>query len=273
MVKTGIILTGSTGYLGSKLIRRLKSNEVLTVRRNSISGREIVFYDLLGNLIEKKQIKFDEYTVIHLATFFSKDNTQKEIINSSNIDFGINLLENTKKFNIKKIIYTNTMFNFYKETNIRNLEYTKSKMAFSETLKEFTEANKIKLDQVYIDNTFGGLDARKKIIPLIVESIKNRTGNPIKEKERFINLIYFEDVITRIIKSINTEITGDSCFVNNKSVNISSIYEYFESVIINNNFEKNLLYGENEYMKNSPQINHHEVNLSRIDKYLLKLFK
>ena len=46
------------------------------------------------------------------------------------------------------------MFNFYDDLSVKNLEYTKTKELFSETLWNYGNEKSIEIDEIYLDNTF-----------------------------------------------------------------------------------------------------------------------
>ena len=59
------------------------------------------------------------------------------------------------------------------DENIRKSSYVISKDNFSEYLNEFAKKKDINLIEIYLSNTFGLGDKRKKLIPNMIESIKS----------------------------------------------------------------------------------------------------
>lgn len=268
MAKTSILITGSSGFIGSNIIKSLKDEDVFYTSRTGINGSVKIECKKNKNIQD-----FDDIVVLHLATHFSKNNYDQKLIYDGNIAFGLKLLEKIESLKIKKIIYTNTMFNFYKDDQIRDLVYTKTKYEFSKLLQDFSNNKKIKFEEIFLDNTFGINDKRKKIIPLIIESIYKNNDNPIKNPNIFINTIYVEDVVQRLKVSLFSEDIGKSCFIENKQVNIFSIYEflkeYYESKKIN--FER-LIYQSNDYIKPHPPIDYKKITRANFEKALVGCF-
>ena len=66
-----------------------------------------------------------------MLLFFSKNEYDNKKIYEANISFGEKLIEKTKDLDVHKILYTNTMYNFYKDGETRNLFYTETKNQFS----------------------------------------------------------------------------------------------------------------------------------------------
>lgn len=271
MKSLGIIITGASGYIGSKLTEQLPPESVLILDRNSLKNNKIIFYDLNGLVEENIESKFNQFVFVHLATHFSKKEEDFKKIKNANIDFGVNLLEKLGHLNLKKIIYTNTMFTYYRDKKSRNFYYTKSKNHFSEILDKFCENNNYLFDEIYLDNTFGGIDERKKILPLIKNSILCKEPSPILDPNANINLLYVDDVILRIKKSIFDDTSGKFSFVNKRAVNLTSIYNFLNHFYNSKVVEKDkLIFNENQYINNFPKNEHFDFNITNLSDGLIK---
>ena len=99
------------------------------------------YFKLEDSLIEIDETNFlksikqsKSLSILHLATFYSLDEVDKEQIIHSNYEFGLSffnlLLEN--EIVITTILYTNTMFLFFDENNIKKSTYVLTKNKFSE---------------------------------------------------------------------------------------------------------------------------------------------
>ena len=163
------IITGVNGFIGSNLLSSLKGSEILTVSRKD--PKNLQLYNT-NKAISLEDIGNDEITLVHLATFFSKENQDDQKVTSANISYGINLLKLISSFNLKKIIYTNTMYNYYKDDFLRELHYTKTKMEFSNVLFNFSRNQNVAYEEIFLDNTFGISDKRKKVLPIIFTTSK-----------------------------------------------------------------------------------------------------
>ena len=273
MKSTGIIISGSTGYIGSNLVRSLKSNRLLFIKRAANQNSIFKFINTNDEEVNNLHEYFDNYIFVHLATHYSKNKIDNNKIKLANIDFGINVLNQLTETKLLKIIYTNTMFTFYNNEKIRNLYYTKTKNEFADELKNFINDKKIHFDEIYLDNTFGGDDNRNKIVQLISESIINNSESPIKNESVAINIIYFQDVVNRLINSINNLNSNKSIFVNSMSVKIKSIENFLKNYYLNDKIDINLLqYTKNDYLTNHPENFYSNIQLSNIDEKLIEYF-
>ena len=66
-----------------------------------------------------------------------------------------------------------------KSSSVPEFLITKSKNIFSKHLFQYTQKRNIFYEEIFLDNSFGGIDRRKKVIPLIIENIYSNKENPI----------------------------------------------------------------------------------------------
>jgi len=267
-----IIVTGHTGFVGSNLIRSLNDYNVLLLDRYFFDNGNRLF-DLGGNQITKEHLQGKEIIFIHLATYFSTKSKDDSLIYDCNIAFSLKVLEFLSNFNLKKIIYTNSMFNFYIDKKLRNSYYSKTKMDFSNILNLYCVNNDCELDEIYLDNNFGLNDKRKKIIPEIISSINNSKKSPIKNPENFINIVHIDDVILRIKHSINKNDKHlKTSFVNSQSYNLNSIFLFLRNFKKKNIFDESLLLtAENKNYVNYPKNMYNKFENKNIPIELTKL--
>ncbi|MDA8813090.1 NAD-dependent epimerase/dehydratase family protein [Acidimicrobiia bacterium] len=232
--KSLLFISGITGFIGTSLLMNNKITNKFEIIGCSSSRNYKLTEEKLVEISSEKMEKYlnqaNEIRLLHLATFFSMDKEDDEKVNAANLTFGINLLEKLQNLPIKKIIYINTIFTLSGEKEILNSKYVHTKKSFSKKLDSFCKTNHINYDEIFIGNTFGKNDNRKKIIPLIIQSLKNGEKNPVINQDTYIN---FTDVGI-IINFI------DDCFEHNSSekyiiyskyqYNLGSIYTYLESV-------------------------------------------
>ena len=144
--------------------------------------------------VDFHKVRNNKFSILHLATFFQRMNmTTKRSMKQHK--FCEKLIEKTNDLDVNKILYTNTMYNFYKDGETRNLFYTETKNQFSNYLKNYSTRQDIFYEEIYLDNTFGSGDTRKKIIPLIVDAVNEDKRNPIINPNNSINLIPVSSVV------------------------------------------------------------------------------
>ena len=177
-----ILLTGSTGFIGSEILKNIPPNykayitlrkkvKVFYKNRNII---QIIFKN--HKQLDKKLKKIKVDYVIHCATHYVKKHNFDDIseLSESNILFGNIILENINYMKVKKFINFSSVWENYNgiKDNYFNL-YSVYKRGFSNLL-EYYQKNlpKIKFYNLFLSDTFGELDKRPKIINILKKIIK-----------------------------------------------------------------------------------------------------
>ena len=268
-----IIITGSRGFIGSNFIEKTKHKNLIFVKRNTgNSGFEML--NSSNQKVDFHKVKNNKFSILHLATFFSKNEYDNKKIYEANISFGEKLIEKTNGLDIHKILYTNTMYNFYKDSETRNLFYTETKNQFSNYLKNYTTCRDIFYEEIYLDNTFGSGDTRKKIIPLIIDAVNEDKRNPIINPNNSINLIPVSSVVERLDGSLEKSISSTSSFISKRSINISSIYDYLKNFKLTKKKQKQiLLFMDNNYTSHFPEIDYSGIKIPNIENSLIETFE
>lgn len=229
-----ILLTGSTGFIGSHLLDDLSKNNKIYItlrkkKKKNFNNKNIIKinFNNLNNLNDKlNKIKVD--TVIHCATHYVKNHTFKDIKNlgHSNILFGNIILENLEKMKVKKFINFTTVWENYdgQKDNFFNL-YSVYKKSFSNLISFYTKkSKKIKFFNLVISDTFGKFDKRKKIINLLKVNFKKNKITTVISRNLFLNLLNVKDIISATSLIVKKNITpGNYVLKNNQTVSISKI--------------------------------------------------
>ena len=95
------------------------------------------------------------------------------------------------------------MFNFYENEQLKKLLLLRDKKQFSKTIQSFSNEKSINYEEIYLDNTFGKGDKRKKIISEIAKCVSSNKENPIKNPDNLINILYIGDIINRLKYAID----------------------------------------------------------------------
>ena len=253
-MKKKIILTGSTGFLGSLFLKKYeKDYEFVCIGKNE----KVISKNLIQYNINKINIDIipQRVSVLHLATFYSKKDEDRSLIKDANIDFGLKLLDLFKDRNLVNFVYTNTMFSF-DENNSKHY-YTKSKNEFSDILYDRLDSELI--SEIYLENTYHKDDNRDKIIPLITNAVLKGLTNPVKNKNEYFNLTFAEDVMRVFDSTLRGENKGSKTRLTSiYDLNIFSIFEYLNDYKMNGFINKDLLeITDSKYLinENIPKLN------------------
>ena len=239
-MKKKILITGSTGFIGSNILNLLlkKKIHIYDVLRNknkinkniyklrNNKNYHPIFYKKFNELEKKiKKIKID--TVINCATYYSNKNDIKTIqyLVQTNIIFCSIILEILKN-KIKKFINFGSMMeysssNYFSPKNF----YAITKYSFQK-IEEFYKLNneKIKFYDLKLFETYGDNDKRKKIIPTIINRYSKNKSITIVSKKLEMNFVHIESLLMAINMIISNKVKeGEYCIKNNKFTNIREL--------------------------------------------------
>ena len=243
-MKLSILLTGSTGFIGSNLLIYLKKKNVKIYdilrhpkKKKKIKNYHPIFFkDNLELETKLKKIKIN--TVINCATHYSLKEDSNSLIQliNANVTFGTLIIKNTC-FKIKKFINFGSMMEF--EGNKQNPSniYAITKVFYEKILNYFQKNNKkIKIYNIKIFETFGDNDNRKKIIPTIIKSYKNGKTFQLLSTKIKMNFVSIDNVIKFVDKILYKNVKpGSYCLRNEKFINIKNTLD-----IINKKLRKKI---------------------------------
>jgi|APGre2960657468_1045069.scaffolds.fasta_scaffold18105_4 UDP-glucose 4-epimerase len=191
-----ILVTGAAGYIGSHICYKLKNKSFIAID-NLQSGniknikKNWIFYKCNINSKKVKNLLKEKIkTVIHCAadTFPHLSEEKKKKYFQNNILNSKIFINNCKKYNIEKFIFTSTSNvysdtkskssetkknvpeNYYGETKLIIENYLKNKFKSWAILRIFNVAGYIKSYKFYESKS-----SIKRIIPQIIKSLRNNT--------------------------------------------------------------------------------------------------
>ena len=223
-----ILITGSTGFIGSAIANDLKSKYIIyatqrspiTQKQKKNSNIKYLIYKNHSELnIRLKKIKAS--IVIHCATHYVKNHKFSDIqkIINANIEFGNILLENIGRMKTKKFINFSTVWEDYdgKQNNLPNL-YSASKKAFRILIDYYyLNYKNTKFYNIFIPDTYGENDKRRKLINLLKQNYnKNKTINFLS-KNLYINLLNVKDILQAVRLLLNKNINSGKYTLTNKN--------------------------------------------------------
>jgi len=238
-LKKKILITGSTGFVGSNIIKLLlkenvyiydilrdknkKNKKILELNKNK--NYLPIFYKKFDELKKKlKKVKID--TVINCATYYTKENDIENIENliKTNITFCSIILEILKS-KIKKFINFGSMMEYSQGNNFSPENfYAVTKYSFQKIEEFYKLRNNIKFYDLKLYETYGDNDERKKIIPTIIKNYSQNKITKIISKNLKMNFVHIESLIQVIYMIIFTKIKeGEYCIKNNKFIKIKKL--------------------------------------------------
>lgn len=263
-----ILLTGATGFLGSRILEALlrKGYRVVILKR-SFSRLERI-KENIGKVIacdvDQNQLSdlFDTYTIemiIHCATNYGRSQRKTDEIVEANLMLPLRLLLLGIEHGIKTFINTDTLLD-------------KRVSAHSLSKKQFLDWLKIYSDSIYavniaLEHFYGPNDDPSKFTTFVIQSLLEKVNylnlTPGQQKRDF---IYINDVMDAFLTIVDSIGNASSGYIEYEvgTGKLTTIEEFVKMAkMITNNDSTVLKFGAVPYRKNEPMESH--VNLSALE--------
>ncbi len=207
-MKSTILITGATGFLGSHLVKRLlnNGNQVIIVKRSfSNTWRlktilpQLIAYDLDKVNIEKV---FEDFlsidAIIHTATCYGRNKEPIHNLGETNTLFPLRLLETAIEAKILTFINTDTVLDKFLNP------YALSKKHFMEWGQYFANSQKIRFINIQLEHMYGGDDDDSKFTSYLIKSCLNNVEEiDLTAGEQKRDFIYIDDVVFAYLILLN----------------------------------------------------------------------
>ena len=243
-----ILVTGSTGFIGRSLVSNLLKNrkKVYAIIRKSEKNIKFatktkkqfrnylpIFFSKNSEL-RNKISNIKPHILVNLATNYLPNPSNKEIrsVIDSNIVFPTLILDICCKSRVSKIINICSTMQCHKNQidNPQNF-YALTKILFKKTMSYYQKIYpKKKFLNLYIGDTYGSNDTRKKILPIIVKNYKSNKKTSILTKNLKLNILHIEDIITGLKILINDVKKSSDYFVKSeKPLDLFNVIKNYNS--------------------------------------------
>lgn len=265
-MKANVVITGATGFVGSNLTKHflnLNYGVNLIVRPNS----DLSHLDVNNNNLNIFRYNNDLNSLIlffkatnpictfHLASNFIAEHNSLQIdsLVSSNITFGLHLLEAMKEANVRTLINTGTSWQHFNNEEYNPVSlYAATKQAFESLIEYYVQAEDFKVITLKLFDTYGETDTRPKLINLLNQYAKDNTILKLSPGDQMINLVHIEDLciaykiamelVVDLIKGTHQKFVIKHC----NSYSLKQVIGVFEKV---SNKKLNILWGGRQYRK------------------------
>lgn len=230
-----ILVTGSSGTIGTRLCEKLSENDYKTIGIDVIPNKwncDINDLTVIGDLRDidaLDKLPKDIDLVIHLAANARVyDLVISPDLALDNIKMLFNTLEFCRKNGVKRFIFASSreiygnsdqMSYLESETDIRNCEspYAASKISGETLVYAYHKCYGIDFIVARFSNVYGMYDSSDRVIPLFIKLTKENKDLIIYGKEKLLDFTYIDDNVSGILKCVEHFDTAK-----NDSFNIAS---------------------------------------------------
>ena len=210
-LKSFILITGSSGFLGSKIYESILINQYNIIILKSKNSKVEFLTDIANNIqyefsesgIDLVFLNYKIDFIIHTATCYGRNNEDTSFIVKSNLTLPLYLIEKAISNNVKNFFYSGTLL----KSSLN--PYSISKYQFEMWGKYYSENNKINFVNFKLENFFGPGEGPSKFVSWLLNSLINRVDSlnftDCLQKRDF---IYIDDAINAIQLIINSKPTG-----------------------------------------------------------------
>lgn len=209
-----ILVTGATGFIGTKLTHELKKNNELFILGQFEGDPEelglpgIVMTDDIQRLAD--YIKANEIEgIIHLASLYLTVHTSEQVkdLVLSNVYLGTAVLEAASLAGtVKWFLNTGSIWQNYNVKgdayNPVNL-YAATKQAFIDMAKYYSDVFGIRFCTLKLCDTYGPNDTRKKLFKLFKDYSESGEVLKMSPGEQLIDLLYITDIVAGFTRLMN----------------------------------------------------------------------
>lgn len=214
-----IVLTGATGFLGSRLLSKLLlSRKVCIVVRdaskfdrikNYLNHDNLRVYNLdrnsLDDIFKENQVQ----VVIHTATEYGRNSESISEVLNSNLILPIRLIEHAVKYNVPLFINTDSYFNKNDSYYSSLFNYSLSKKSLLIWLKHLS--NKIKVINARLEHIYGPGDNKNKFVEKLIMNVAIERISEIKLSQGYQkrDFIYIDDVVDAYVRLIDYGLSNE----------------------------------------------------------------
>jgi nucleoside-diphosphate-sugar epimerase len=205
-----LVITGGTGFIGSHLVKAIDESKysIYVVSRSkkrperleNLSNLTLVVESDLSQLFIRKKI----YGIIHLATYYGREESDLEEMLNVNVGLPNFLLMLALKHKISFFINTDTFFNTIGQSYSHLNSYTISKRYSWGSMENLASGSNLKLLNLKLFHVYGPNDGESKFTSWICRQMIT-SQKPIKltEGKQRRDFIHVNDVVSAYLKVID----------------------------------------------------------------------
>lgn len=200
-------ITGSTGYIGTKLCQHLLADgwqvDVLIRKPGGLLDKSLVdhltphYYDGTTRSVLDAVAVAKPNVVFHLASLFIAEHRSEQVTDliNSNLLFGTQLAEACVRTGVTRLINTGTSWQHYRSNFYDPVcLYAATKQALEDILDFYADAFGLRVITLKLFDTYGPNDPRPKLVNLLVQAMKTGETLGMSPGEQVLDLVHIDDV-------------------------------------------------------------------------------
>jgi CDP-paratose synthetase len=201
---TTVLVTGSTGFLGSSIVRRFiaAGYSVIGLKRSTSDTWRIVDYLDRMEMVDIDQCTVSDIfsrhsidVVVHAATSYGRSEESLSEIVYANLYLPLKILEAGIVNGITAFLNTDTFYNVQTVLPFGLHNYVRSKKDFIAYAHQLAKKNRVRFLSLRIEHMYGPGDAEGKFLPWLIQTFlqgKSEMALTLGEQKR--DLIHVDDV-------------------------------------------------------------------------------
>ena len=203
-----VLLTGSTGFLGRALARRLldDGHTVAVVQRpqSSVADPRYTPIEWVGDTTRLVQAVADwrPGRIFHLATHFVSQHRTQDLSSliDANIALGTALLEGAQRIE-STVVLTGSAWQHVGGSDYHPVSlYAATKQALLD-IAVFYADDGLDVRELTLFDTYGPGDTRRKLVPLLLEAAASSSPIAMSSGRQVIDLLYVSDVVDALLRA------------------------------------------------------------------------
>lgn len=201
-----ILMTGATSFVGTHLLLSLikEGYSIIALKRPTTEPtivNALIKWVNISDIEKKSEFPENIYAIIHIATDYGRDGTSILEQYKCNVLLPTRLLELLPTLKSKFFISTDSFFGKYERQYGYMRSYMASKRHFIELSKIFVEENPdVCFINLRLEHVYGEEDKAGKLIPYIINKMKNNEDIDCTIAKQKRDFIYIDDVVSAYLK-------------------------------------------------------------------------
>ena len=208
-----IAVTGGTGYVGSHLIARARSqgHEVIIISRSPApegEGEARIVYDGTSQSLASALVEWKPDAVVHLAADVRKGHSTADVdvLTQANVVFPMHLAGAAAEVGPIRFVNISTFSTYSRpETYSPQTFYAATKKAAEDLLAFHHQAGLLKVASLCFYDIYGENQGHQRFLPALLKSISSGAALTMSVGEQQICFIHVDDAVDAILFSLEAE--------------------------------------------------------------------